>query len=150
MTFQVKFAQLNASVTLELWSEAHNAIHEIHSTLILPSKLGVPKETHLNYYSQLEKLLWVSKSYAPHAEALLKYSELKEEQDKVSLNSLLTTTKDPEEKAEFERKRLEKTEEFKRNSKTLTSRIVLAALCIPLSTKVPIFIFISLFHSLSS
>lgn len=69
---EVKFAQLNASVILELWSEAHNAINDIYGTLHT-TKAILSKDTYITYYAQLEKLLWVSKSFAPHAEGSLTF-----------------------------------------------------------------------------
>lgn len=116
-------------MTLDLWNDAHNAIHEIYNTLIHPLKTPISRDTYLNYYSHLEKLLWVSKSYAPHAEALLKYSELKEEVDKVQLQLL---SHDAEKASTYP----DEVAKVAKASKILTSRIVLAALCIPLNTKV--------------
>jgi translation initiation factor 3 subunit A len=131
---EVKFAQLNASVTLELWSEAHNAINDIYSTLHT-TKAVLSKDTYINYYAQLEKLLWVSKSFAPHAEALLKYSELKAERDRNLVATVIPADMEAEARAEKEKARDDIIAKSQNENKVLYSRIMLAALCIPLNAK---------------
>jgi len=135
---EIRFGQLNAAVTLQLWQEAYKSVEDINVTLIAPAKQPIPTELLANYYSQLEKLFWVSNSYSLHAQALQKYTELKVEMDKEAASGPLMAPGEDlteEQREERAQQRDLQREASKAHRKELYTRCLLAALCVPLSDK---------------
>jgi translation initiation factor 3 subunit A len=100
----VRFEQLECSISIDLWQEAFKAIEEIHNLLELSGK--APKPGLLdNYYSRQAKVYWMANNRLFHAAALHKLFVLWKEQKKCVSQ-----------------------EELQR----IASRVLLATLCVPI------------------
>lgn len=100
---ETRFTQLSAAVELEHWQEAYRTIEDIHA--IMNMSKSRPRPQHMSiYYDKLMQVFWVSGNYLYHAHALWKLYTLSIKQNK-NLSA--------------------------EDAKTLASRLVLAALSIP-------------------
>jgi translation initiation factor 3 subunit A len=100
---ETRFTQLSAAVQLEHWQEAYRTIEDIHA--IMNMSKSRPRPQHMSiYYDKLMQVFWVSGNYLYHAHALWKLYTLS-----VKQNRNLSAA----------------------DTKTLGSRLMLAALSIP-------------------
>jgi translation initiation factor 3 subunit A len=100
---ETRFTQLTTAVQLEHWQEAYRTIEDIHA--IMNMSKTRPRPQHMSiYYDKLMQVFWVSGNYLYHAHALWKLYTLS-----VKQNRNLSAA----------------------DSKTLASRLMLAALSIP-------------------
>jgi translation initiation factor 3 subunit A len=100
---ETRFTQLYAAVQLEHWQEAYRTIEDIHA--IMNMSKSRPRPQHMSvYYDKLMQVFWVSGNYLYHAHALWKLYTLS-----VKQNRNLSAA----------------------DTKTLASRLMLAALSIP-------------------
>jgi translation initiation factor 3 subunit A len=100
---ETRFTQLTAAVSLEHWQEAYRTIEDIHA--IMNMSKSRPRPQHMSiYYDKLMQVFWVSGNYLYHAHSLWKLYTLS-----VKQNRNLSVE----------------------DTKTLASRLMLAALSIP-------------------
>lgn len=100
---ETRFVQLTAAVNLEHWQEAYRTIEDIHA--IMNMSKTRPRPQHMSiYYDKLMQVFWVSGNYLYHAHALWKLYTLSVKQNR-NLSA--------------------------EDAKTLASRLMLAALSIP-------------------
>jgi len=128
---EIRFGQLNTAVELEYWQEAYKSVEDIKNTLFVHSKANIPKQMVANYYLQLSKLFMVSKNYIFHAHALAKYAELMQElAEEIDADNSVENNEESEKtvKSDVIKMRLTEAEQI-----TLYSRVLLAALSVPIS-----------------
>jgi translation initiation factor 3 subunit A len=100
---ETRFTQLSSAVSLEHWQEAYRTIVDIHA--IMSMSKSRPRPQHMSiFYDKLMQVFWVSGNYLYHAHALWKLYTLSVKQNR-NLSA--------------------------EDTKTLASRLMLAALSIP-------------------
>ncbi|KAL5471152.1 hypothetical protein EMCRGX_G029236 [Ephydatia muelleri] len=77
----IRFDQLECSITIDLWQEAFKAIEEIHNLLGISGKAPRPGLLE-NFYTKQGKVYWMAKNKLFHAAALHKLFVLRKEQKK--------------------------------------------------------------------
>lgn len=75
----LRFAQLNAAVKLQLWQEAFRTVEDMKGTVLVHAKAPVPPQMLASYYEHLATLFFISKNFFHHALALAKYNAVKKE-----------------------------------------------------------------------
>lgn len=100
---ETRFVQLTAAVNLEHWQEAYRTIEDIHAIMNMSKTRARPQHMSI-YYDKLVQVFWVSGNYLYHAHALWKLYTLSVKQNR-NLSA--------------------------EDAKTLASRLMLAALSIP-------------------
>jgi translation initiation factor 3 subunit A len=100
---ETRFSQLSTAVQLEHWQEAYRTIEDIHAIMNMSKTRSRPQHMSI-YYDKLMQVFWVSGNYLYHAHALWKLYTLS-----IKQNRNLSAA----------------------DSKTLASRLMLAALSIP-------------------
>lgn len=100
---ETRFTQLNSAVQLEHWQEAYRTVEDIHAIMNMSKSRPRPQHLHF-YYDKLMQVFWVSENYLYHAHALWKLYTLS-----VKQNRNLSAD----------------------DTRTLASRLLLAALSIP-------------------
>lgn len=100
---ETRFTQLSSAVNLEHWQEAYRTIVDIHA--IMNMSKSRPRPQHMSiFYDKLMQVFWVSGNYLYHAHALWKLYTLSVKQNR-NLSA--------------------------EDTKTLASRLMLAALSVP-------------------
>ncbi|KAI0562683.1 Translation initiation factor eIF-3 subunit A [Gracilaria domingensis] len=100
---ETRFIQLSTAVTLEHWQEAYRTIEDIHLIMTLGKTKAKPQHMSI-YYDKLMQVFWVSGNYLYHAHTLYKLYTLSVKQNR-NLSA--------------------------EDAQTMASRLVLAALSIP-------------------
>lgn len=75
----LRFAQLNAAIKLQLWQEAFRTVEDMKGTVLVHAKAPVPPTMLASYYEHLATLFFISKNFFHHALALAKYNAIKKE-----------------------------------------------------------------------
>ena len=99
---EVRFEQLKAATTLEMWQEAFRSVEDIHGLMLMVRRSPKPQMMAL-YFAKLTEIFWIGKNYLHNAYAWMKL---------YSVSKMYNRSLTPE------------------DERALASGVVLAAMCI--------------------